>query len=260
MFGDAGGVVAHEAESGDLESAGVGEHRLRHGRHADEIGSEKPVGADLRRRFVGGAGSEDVDARRQRVPRLATGREQQLDQPGIVDMGLVGEPRSERRIVRPPEGIEVVHADVVADGHHVAGLQVRTDAAGGVGDEQHGAAETAGDLDRHDDGLPRGAFIPVTAAAEGKRQSASGRAHKQQPSGMADDGDVAEMRNRAVGDFREHVQPLDRTAPAGAEHQGAGGLGAPDAFGKRGEGLIENLRVHFSSPARACAPSCPSWT
>ena len=70
------GEVGDGGDGGDAQAAMARHDRLRHGRHADGIGAEPAIGADLRRRLEAGAEQRQVDAVMQREAGVAGGRVQ----------------------------------------------------------------------------------------------------------------------------------------------------------------------------------------
>ena len=64
--GQAGGEVGHDRDRRHLEPGVPRADRLGHGRHADQIGAQRAVGADLGRRLEGGPEHGEVDAAAER--------------------------------------------------------------------------------------------------------------------------------------------------------------------------------------------------
>ena len=70
------GEVGDHRDRGDAQAAVAGEDRLLDGRHADRVGAQHPVGADLGRRLEARAAHRQVHALGQRDPGRSGGRAQ----------------------------------------------------------------------------------------------------------------------------------------------------------------------------------------
>ncbi len=112
---------------------------------------------------------------------------------------------------------------MVGDGYEGALWDVVADAAGGVGDDEGGAAEQAEDASGEGDLRERVAFVGVDAALhDGYGDAADGA--EDELAGVADDGGERPVGDVGVGDGGGGFDLGGEVAETGAEDDAEGGL------------------------------------
>ncbi len=249
LVGDAGGGVGDEREAEDLEAHVAGDDDLVDGGHADEGGAEGAEGADLGGGLVGGAEDGEVDALGEREAlrgrprrgeccgglgsrrwscRRSGGR--RWEAPGTGEHGEAG-------VVGAEGGVGAGEVDVVGDGDEGAGGVGGVDAAGGVGDDEGGAAEEAEDAGGEGD-LGHGVALVGVDAALHDGDGDAGDGAEDEVAGVAFDGGLREVGDVGVGDGDGSANVRGEGAEAGAEDDAYGSEGG------RGRGCRRRRIVH----------------
>ena len=207
--GYAGGEVGVEGEAEDLDAHVTGDDDLVDGGHAYEVGTQGAEGADLGGGFEAGAEDGEVDALMESEVLRCGFLDGDFAQAGGVGVGHVEEAGSrtlfegKTRFIRAECGVGSGEVDVVGDGDQGALGVGGVDAAGGVGDDEGGAAEQAEDAGGEGD-LGHGiALVGVDSALhDGDRDSGGGAANRSQDelAGVTDYGGEGPVGDVSVGD------------------------------------------------------------
>ena len=192
--GDAGGHIGDAGDPQHPHAQVVGHDGLRHSGHTDGVRAEDVIGTNLRRGLVAGAGEEGIDALPQRNGQGRGHPARQVVQSVVVDLRHVRKAGAEALVVGADQRVVARKVDVIGDKHQVARVEVRVDAAAGVGHDDFLHAQLFEHIDREAE-LPHGqSLIVVKASLHGNDGPAVQRA-EHEPRGVA-----ADIRLREAGD------------------------------------------------------------
>ena len=134
------------------------------GRHADDVGADRPEEPVLGPGLQVRAGHRHVDPAMGDDVRLERDAQGQVLQLPVVGLDHVGEPGAEAVVVGADQRVDAQQVDVVLDDHQIALGVLRVQPAAGVGDDQQLAAQLLHHPDRERHLGGRVAFVEVEPA------------------------------------------------------------------------------------------------
>lgn len=192
--------VSDDAHAEDLDAAVARHDHLRNGRHAYRVTTQEMVHPILGRRLEGRTLHADVDTVLQGDALLLSDTVSESDQLMVVSLVHIGKARTCREVLTT-QGMLRKEIDMVGDDHHVADVELRVHATGGVADEEHLDTQLIHHTLGEGNFLHRVALVEMEAAVHGDDVNAT-ELSEDEFSGMSLHGRHGEVGNVLVRNFQ----------------------------------------------------------
>lgn len=191
----AGRAIGDARQGDDAQTAMDRDDGLGSGAHADEVGAQAGEGADFCRGFERGTADRGVDAVGEGNAFGSGGGVEAVAEIGIVDLGEIDKGRA---VGDAAQGVVAHEQEVIGESDEGAGLEIGTDAAGGIGEAEIANSQGGEDANGEGDGGKGMAFVEVgTTGEDGDGNGAE--AAEDESAGMTRDGRREEAGEVGVG-------------------------------------------------------------